>query len=287
MQIENSQCTLAQAQIGRYVAGETLPEDVLTSLEAHLDECSDCRSLVREQRAALEVRAGEPAAEPIDAPNLTESFPEPEATPVLAEAAVEASITEAEKTEPQGEAPKHRLPAFRDALKNARNGKRKLGNPLIWSGALAFVLVAMSYVAKNPSIIFGKKASDGKVAKKEATSKESEGHQAEKTTGDETDEGAKTVVASHKSDESSKEADNSSNHAPKVDQVATKQVEPRSNSEQLDKKSESGAAEKAAKDKKSPIQPAKRQTRRAAPARPRQDTGTIKVYDAAGKPIHP
>ncbi|MBV6458679.1 MAG: hypothetical protein HONBIEJF_01813 [Fimbriimonadaceae bacterium] len=288
MQIENSQCTLAQAQIGRYVAGETLPEDVLTSLEAHLEECTNCRALVREQRAALEIRANEPAPQPIDPPNLTDSFPEPEtdiANPApVAEVALEPTA-EPVKSQP---ATKLRLPAFRDALHGARTGKRKLGHPLVWSGALAIVLIAMSYVARNPSLIFGKKASEIRKESQATVAKasdEDEGGKAESSKegkGENPSESTKVSASDQDQPGPKPHSETDEGHA----SAQNSAVESTKDADEP-AKTKSASPERIPIVKKTSPPTVRRSIRRQAPARPRQDTGTIRIYDSAGKPIDP
>lgn len=58
MPVQNIECKLTQGQIGRYLAGENLPEATLFELERHLAECAECRKEVDRQRRDLLRQAG-------------------------------------------------------------------------------------------------------------------------------------------------------------------------------------------------------------------------------------
>lgn len=47
------ECQLAQAQLGRYVAGHRLSEEVLEQLELHISNCADCKAAVQARRDNL------------------------------------------------------------------------------------------------------------------------------------------------------------------------------------------------------------------------------------------
>ena len=93
MEPDNFTCQLAQAQIGRYLLGDELPEDTLRELEEHISTCESCKDIVQQKRASLESMLT-PKPAPID-PNDTSltaaeidaltqeiTVPEPAAEPV-------------------------------------------------------------------------------------------------------------------------------------------------------------------------------------------------------------
>jgi hypothetical protein len=53
MSIKNLECQLAQAQIGRYIAGDRISVAAVTQLEEHIAECDDCRAVLIERKQAL------------------------------------------------------------------------------------------------------------------------------------------------------------------------------------------------------------------------------------------
>ena len=60
MKVQNIECQLAQVQLKRYLAGEELPGELLTDLETHLEDCTECREAAKKQRAAAEPSAEQP-----------------------------------------------------------------------------------------------------------------------------------------------------------------------------------------------------------------------------------
>src|SRR5579862_9052738 len=54
MQLQNFECQIAKAQIGRFVAGDLLSDEALRQLEAHLACCPGCKNNLAERRVALQ-----------------------------------------------------------------------------------------------------------------------------------------------------------------------------------------------------------------------------------------
>lgn len=262
MQIENSQCQIARAQIGRYVAGEAIPEDVLAALEAHLEDCDDCRAVVTEQRAALQSEAGMdddgPATEPIDPPNLTEAFDDVVQPPSAFAPSNDASSSGSSVVT------KTRANPVSEWLSDIRAGRKRFGHPLVWSGMLAIVLVALSYFVKNPTGLLGSKVIKETKVKHKADMVEPVASEV-----------PASVVAEPVPDPPAKEAP----VEPKEQAVSTP-----------DRRPHAGSSHKALVDNSrepEAIRAARKRTPRPAPAPPRASAGTIKVYDAAGNPIQP
>ncbi len=93
MEPDNFTCQLAQAQIGRYLLGDELPEDTLRELEEHISTCESCKDIVQQKRASLEsMLAPKPAPTDPDDTSLSTAeldaltqeitIPEPAAEPV-------------------------------------------------------------------------------------------------------------------------------------------------------------------------------------------------------------
>jgi hypothetical protein len=116
------ECELTRVQMKRYLAGEELPEPLMEELEQHVHVCGSCRHYLDTQKLKLAAKLSGAKAEKVKAP-----------------------------VEPKG-------PKDSDVF---HAPKQKLFTPktLGLAAALALVLFAMSAVAKDPTIIFGRKAS--------------------------------------------------------------------------------------------------------------------------------
>lgn len=116
------ECELTRVQMKRYLAGEELPEPLMEELEQHVHVCASCRHYLDTQKLKLAAKLSGAKAEKVKAP-----------------------------VEPKG-------PKDSDVF---HAPKQKLFTPktLGLAAALALVLFAMSAVAKDPTIIFGPKAS--------------------------------------------------------------------------------------------------------------------------------
>ncbi|MBS1720553.1 MAG: zf-HC2 domain-containing protein [Armatimonadetes bacterium] len=156
MAAESFECQIAQLQLNRYVAGESLSAETIRDLEAHLGDCPDCQQVLAEKREALLEKAGVGKEAP------AKKAAKPKATPpasklgkaINAQRAV-VSIEETEEDEPVVE----EAPVTRRATAARVQPNLKLGlKPLGWSAALAAVLLAMSYAGKNASTWLGPKA---------------------------------------------------------------------------------------------------------------------------------
>ena len=144
MLVQNIECQIAQAQIGRFVSGGSLSPEALTQLEGHIGECPECRSFLAERKAALQAILAGGAIAAVELPSDSEPQPKAPARfgfglPVRWRALLVANPNSPEDREPK--------PDRSTTLK-----------PLILSGALALVLVAMSMFSKNPTALFGEKA---------------------------------------------------------------------------------------------------------------------------------
>jgi|GEM_PF-1838761 len=152
MKLQNIECQLAQAQMSRYLAGEALAEETLSQLERHLASCGECKQAALEKRSSLQTIIGgeptPPAADPTRAPRP-------------ARAVVGARIEVPEEA-----------PANPAAAVFLRKNARTLGLGV----ALSLVLIGMSFVAGDPTRLFGPKLAPTPAsnAKPEATKPEAE-----------------------------------------------------------------------------------------------------------------
>lgn len=127
MPVQNIECQIAQAQLGRYLAGESFSPEMLVQLEGHLSKCPECKADAAKRREELRARR-----------------PEPETSEAPAKAA-----------------PKARRMALVDLARERSDAAKpnpSLAKPLLYGGALAVVLIGMSYLARDPSALLGQKA---------------------------------------------------------------------------------------------------------------------------------
>ena len=133
MQVQDIECQLAQVQLKRYLAGESIADELLADLERHLEECNGCRSAAKVMRAA----AG------ASNPTPSESTPEEEAKP-KAKFSLGSLLKNSKAT----------------AVVRPVGEKKDNRKTLILSASLAVVLILMSTVFKDPTKLFGAKAAD-------------------------------------------------------------------------------------------------------------------------------
>lgn len=144
MSVQNVECQIAQAQIGRYLTGGALSPEALEQLEGHIGECAACTEMLRQRREGLQAMLGGQAAveaDPARRPTRPEPHPAPTASLVgrLREQLIQAATAPAPDRE-------------------GAPDRRSFLRPLALSGALAVVLVAMTVLSRNPNLVFGEKA---------------------------------------------------------------------------------------------------------------------------------
>lgn len=174
MQVQNIECQIAKAQMGRYVSGGGLADDAIDQLEAHIAKCPDCRKALDERRSALMMALednGErthPAPAPAIAPVAVAevSAPTPAAEPEgkvpphsrLIEA-IMARQSNAVAAAPAAAATPEAAPVATAPTPPALAPTQKLfGKPLMLSAALAAVLLGMSYMTKSGPGLLGNRA---------------------------------------------------------------------------------------------------------------------------------
>lgn len=149
MQVQNVECHLAQAQLKRFLAGEELPEDLLVDLEHHVSNCPDCRH-------AAERSGGVPT------PSETSGKEKPR-LPWATVMQVLKKKDSAAAGSPQS--PPDILAAPGSELAPVPKNRVKVA---LLTTALAAVLVAMTLISRDPTVIFGRKASESPILAEQA-----------------------------------------------------------------------------------------------------------------------
>lgn len=140
MELKNFECQLAKAQLARYLKGGAISDEALEALEAHLAECEDCQVEILKHRA--EAAAQRPA----------QTAPQ--------QAVVKSRPDEPPAQEPESETSSKRSKFnLRDALLSKIQTLPTNVRPIVLSSALALVLVLMSWIANDPTKVFGPRAS--------------------------------------------------------------------------------------------------------------------------------
>lgn len=124
MSVKSLECQLAQAQLGRYVAGDNISDEALAQLEAHIARCLDCKEAAAKRR---EVLAG--------------------VTPT-ATAVIQAPSTKSAKDN-----------SLIRKLLSVKEAKGSFVKPTILAAGLAGTLLLMGNFANDPSRLFGERAS--------------------------------------------------------------------------------------------------------------------------------
>jgi hypothetical protein len=146
MTVRELECQIAKSQISRYVAGEVMSPDAMGQLEKHVQVCPDCKSALSERRTAL-------------LQLLEKKAPKT--------AAIFVDVEDEPLHETLGE--KLRRKASEKAASAPKAAPKNITKPLLYSAALAGVLLAMSYVSNNMNSITGGKLLDSNApAKTEA-----------------------------------------------------------------------------------------------------------------------
>ncbi|HVT11899.1 MAG TPA: zf-HC2 domain-containing protein [Fimbriimonadaceae bacterium] len=147
MQVQNFECQIAKAQIGRYVAGDRLSDEALEQLEAHITKCPDCKQSLAERRAALQAM-------------LSLGKDEQPATP-KGSGRPKFDLATFIKSKIQAKQP------VQAAVQTGGAKPSNFTKPALYSLALGVVLIGMSYVSKNLGSVFGPTAAE--TASKQAT----------------------------------------------------------------------------------------------------------------------
>ena len=154
MQVANIECQIAQAQLRRYLTGEEMPNSIVNDLETHLRHCPDCMAAAQTLRESLKgVLQAKITGKPVPSVEL------PKAT-------LRASVTEVREDEAPAkavvQAPADILDAPDSQFKPKRTVSKSQVRTLLYSSALAAILILMSTVFKDPTKLFGPRASSVK-----------------------------------------------------------------------------------------------------------------------------
>ncbi len=181
MQVASIECQIAQAQLRRYLTGEDMPTGVVNELETHLRNCPDCMSAAQTLRESLKgvlqsKITGKPLPQPVAQPKpqvRTQFLQQPEPQPVTQAVVQEREARPADVFDQPDSDFKHKAPKKRSNTKT-----------LLYSVGLAVILVLMSTVFKDPTALFGPKASSitpdtPKATEKQETAAKPETNQAE------------------------------------------------------------------------------------------------------------
>lgn len=145
MQLQNFECQIAKAQIGRYVAGDKLSDEAVEQLEAHVAKCPDCKQNLAERRAVLQAMLSPGEA----------SVPSQQETPEEKKSRFDLGHFIRAKVQ-------HRQPV--QAVVQTSGAKpSSFTKPAMYSLALGAVLIGMSYASKNMGSVWGPKAAEGQV----------------------------------------------------------------------------------------------------------------------------
>lgn len=261
MRVGNFECQIAQSQIGRYLGGEGLSNEAVRQLNQHIAECADCQQVLNERKAALLGMLGAAPAQAVV--HAEDPGPRQTLRDRLQEqlAKAQANVAPA-PAEPDPVPPVERKPAA--------PAKATLTKPMLYSLALAAVMIAMSYLAKNPTSILGEKASaDLPAATLPATPPPSTGSQAEEaSTG--------TVHAPAPG-----EPDAPSSQNPPMESQPIEDSEPQPATNSIEPVATRPSPRVTVR--KTPLRQNPPPVRAETPAR---KTNGIRVYDASGAPLN-
>ncbi|MBS1718715.1 MAG: zf-HC2 domain-containing protein [Armatimonadetes bacterium] len=136
MSVQNIECQIASAQIGRYLNGDNLSPEALKALEGHVEECEQCQARLAERKAALQnMLNGKSSPTPAPTQAVVEVTERTPASAAIAETLKEMLATPA--------------PNAPTAAAVAKPQGPSLTKPMIYSSALAVVLIAMSFASKS------------------------------------------------------------------------------------------------------------------------------------------
>ncbi len=146
MQVQNIECQIAQAQLGRYLAGEGMAGEAVRQLEAHVAKCPDCKIILEGKRSAL-VATLEGTGPKLVTAVTSKASPSVDPRSSASRLAQALVAKAAEASTPPAPAA-----VVVDRAKPVINWK-----PIAYASALAAVLIGMSYLGKAD--LLGSKAS--------------------------------------------------------------------------------------------------------------------------------
>lgn len=164
----NIECQIAQAQLKRYLTGEELPYALVKDLETHLKNCPGCMTVAKSRRESLKtVLASEITGRKI-AP-----IRQPAKNDPASEALREATTSGAAVVQSPADVFNRPDSEFKTVAPKKTAKKNPINKTVVYSIALAAILVLMSTVFRDPTKIFGARAAVPS-AKKQDTPKQAE-----------------------------------------------------------------------------------------------------------------
>jgi hypothetical protein len=170
MSVENIECQIAKAQIGRYITGDALSPEAVEQLEAHIADCRDCKEQLALRRQSLMSMLGASTAGDLPAQAVVQV---PTARTSVADALRAAAADKVERLRVKPQTPaapsdqsapaKSGGPAQKaapSAVQRLATGSAPSWKPIAYSVALAAALIAMSLVAQNPTSLLGARAAE-------------------------------------------------------------------------------------------------------------------------------
>jgi hypothetical protein len=155
MQVANIECQIAQAQLRRYLTGEEMPTSIVSDLETHLRHCPDCMAAAQSLRESLKgVLQAKVTGKPVPKVEL----PKVPAT----EGVREDAGPQHAPTKAVVESPADILDAPDSQFRPKKAVNKSQIKTLLYSSALAVLLILMSTVFKDPTTLFGPRASSVK-----------------------------------------------------------------------------------------------------------------------------
>lgn len=154
MSVQTFECQIVKAQIGRYLAGEMLSKEAQLQLEAHISRCAACSADLAERRSTLQALLTKPVATPAPSAGSPILPKKPSLIEIIK---AKASLPDAALVDfpAEDQAPVMGSQRVLAALEQTPAISWK---PLAYSGALALVLILMSTIAKDPTKVFGPRA---------------------------------------------------------------------------------------------------------------------------------
>lgn len=263
-------CHLVEAQVSRYLSGASLSDEALAQLDDHLDTCDGCREFLdrKKQELVATLGNGKQQSDPRQAVLQAIVDAHAVATPKIESESLEADDVPA-AIRPQ------RLSATKEVKKAEPTSRVALLKPALYSLALALTLIVMSAFARDPSVLFGRRAGDLIPAAPAATTAAvtldaSSVYEETLATESETTEGAVD-------DESTSDNPNEkiTGETVVLDETTTETAEPVI--------AEDSPPAPTASLPSAPARPASRAPVNRTPAR--APSSGIRVYDAQGRPI--
>ncbi len=267
MEIENLECQLAQAQMSRYLAGDTLPEDTVQQLELHIGSCPACSAVAAEQKISLEEMLTASKASPVVAPELEVVAPNIRegVAPAIDQDVINAAMEQLESApEPEPVVAAEETPEETPAKKKfqfpalnlaaLREVAAKNFKPLLIGFALGAVLIGMGAFAKKPTDLLGKKVSEvheeGEKEKteeegskkKDSEHSEEEEHSTDEKTSDEEHAAPAEDESAHGKDEHKADEHASSEKEPEAKHESEPETKPKHAASDGKKMSEAHAA---------------------------------------------